>query len=344
MWTETTAAVPWTGRGFHCALVFDRKLWVLGGSPLNNEVWSTSSVLEGPWYQQPHVPWSPRAAHACAVHEVMTNATAGDVTRVKSLFLMGGWRETSLHDVWRMDADGRWTLLVDAAPWEARAWFSLVSFDSRTSGDVQLGPRLWVLGGGLVGKGVEKMYPFSDAWYTRNGLEWTAASSSATGISTAEWSLVDQSNAQVCLGKWGHSVVPWNRTVSRAYYCHESCRNEAGTISLASQAIPVCNPTDSLPEQPAQRTLLVNQSLITKTIYPDGCGLCNTDPNARYQNSTSVPTLLFVAGNAGVQKVNDVFQSSDGSAYNGVRVNMPLKKRDLRVQSNRIIVWSCSVV
>ncbi|KAG6610250.1 putative metal transporter [Phytophthora cinnamomi] len=46
--------------------------------------------------------------------------------------------------------------------------------------------------------------------------------------------------------------------------------------------------------------------------WTDGCGLCVTDPNARYENSTSVPTLFLLAGNVGVQKVNDVFRSSDG--------------------------------
>ncbi|KAL4152386.1 hypothetical protein PRNP1_009317 [Phytophthora ramorum] len=311
-WEESTAAVPWAGRGYHCSVVFDGQLWVLGGSPMNNEVWSTSSVLSGPWTQQSSVPWSPRAAHACTSHEIMTNTTEGDTSREEFIFLMGGWRDTSLHDVWRMNSDGKWELMKEAAPWEPRAWFSLVSFDSRTNGDVQLGPRLWVLGGGIVGNGIEKMYPFSDVWYTRDGVEWIAASSNASGISTAEWSMVTQSNAQVCMGKWGHSVVPFHRTVNRAYYCHTSCTNEEGTISLANQLIPVCNPSTTLPEIPAQHTVLLNNSMITKTIYPDGCGLCVTDPNARYQNSTTVPTLLLLAGNVGVQKVNDVFRSSDG--------------------------------
>ncbi|KUF97778.1 Ubiquitin-conjugating enzyme E2 2 [Phytophthora nicotianae] len=87
-----------------------------------------------------------------------------------------------------------------------------------------------------------------------------------------------------------------------------------GAMRLADQLIPVCNPSTTLPEIPAQHTVLVNNSMLTKTIYPDGCGLCKTDPNARYQNSTSVPTLILIAGNVGVQKVNDVFQSRDGTS------------------------------
>lgn len=60
----------------------------------------------GPWTQQLNVPWTPRAAHGCAAHTVVTNATLGDASRTTFLFLMGGWRETSLNDVWRMDAAG----------------------------------------------------------------------------------------------------------------------------------------------------------------------------------------------------------------------------------------------
>lgn len=242
------------------------------------------------------------------------NATVGDSTREEFLFLMGGWRDTSLRDVWRMDSSGNWEMMMESAPWEPRAWFPIVSFDSRTNGDVQLGPRLWVLGGGIVGNGIEKMYPFSDVWYTRDGVEWVEASSNSSGISTAEWSMLTQSNEEVCMGKWGHTVVPFYRTVDRAYYCHESCMNEEGTISLANQLIPVCNPSTTLPEAPVLRTILLNNSMITKTLYPDGCGLCVTDSNARYENSTSVPTLFLLAGNVGIQKVNDVFRSSDGSA------------------------------
>ncbi|GMF19161.1 unnamed protein product [Phytophthora fragariaefolia] len=216
-WTETTATVPWAGRGYHCSVVFNSKLWVLGGSPINNEVWSTPSILKGPWKQQNGVPWSPRAAHACAAHETM-DATVGDSSREEFLFLLGGWRDTSLRDVWRMDSSGEWEMLVESAPWEPRAWFSVVSFDSRTNGDVQLGPRLWVIGGGIVGNGIEKMYPFSDVWYSRDGLEWVEASSNSSGISTAEWSMLAQSNEEVCMGKWGHTVVPFYRTVGRACF------------------------------------------------------------------------------------------------------------------------------
>ncbi|KAG7399882.1 hypothetical protein PHYBOEH_007743 [Phytophthora boehmeriae] len=312
-WKESTATVPWAGRGYHCSVVFNSKLWVLGGSPMNNGVWSTSSVLTGSWEQQSNVPWTPRAAHSCATHEIVTNTTIGDASREKFIFLMGGWRETSLRDVWRMDSDGNWEMLLETAPWEARAWFSLVSFDSRTNGDVQLGPRLWVIGGGIVGKGIEKMHPFSDVWYTRDGVSWDAASSNSSGISTAEWSMLTQSNVEVCMGKWGHTVVPFHRNVDRAYYCQDSCTNEAGTISLAKQLIPVCNPTTTLPDPPVQRTILMNNnSMLTKTLYPDGCGLCMTDSKARYQNGTTLPALLLIAGNVGTQKVNDVFRSNDG--------------------------------
>lgn len=115
-WTESTAAVPWTGRGYHCSVVFDAKLWVLGGSPFNNEVWSTSSVLTGGWTQQQSAPWAPRAAHACAAHTVVANTTLGDTSRQEFLYLMGGWADASFNDVWRMDSDGTGRRCVGQRP------------------------------------------------------------------------------------------------------------------------------------------------------------------------------------------------------------------------------------
>uniref|UniRef100_K3W6L7 EGF-like domain-containing protein n=1 Tax=Globisporangium ultimum (strain ATCC 200006 / CBS 805.95 / DAOM BR144) TaxID=431595 RepID=K3W6L7_GLOUD len=316
-WTEATAlgAVPWTGRGYHCSVVFAKKLWILGGSPLNNDVWSATSVLEGgTWEQQQNVPWSPRAAHACASHTVMKNTTLGDASREEFLFVVGGWRETSKNDVWRMDAAGSWTQLTEAAPWKKRAWHSVVSFDSRTIGDVTLGPRLWLFGGGIVGSGITKMFPYSDVWFTRDGVEWFEASSDESGISTAEWSMVSTRDKDVCTGKWGHAVIAFRRMVDRAYYCSATCRNQDMTISHANQLIPVCNTATLLPDAPILRTILRGTSVTTVTLYPDGCGVCSSNTTAdRYVNATTVPALFVIAGNIGAQKVKDVFRSTDAS-------------------------------
>jgi hypothetical protein len=81
---------PWKGRGWHSATVFLGRLFVLGGSPLNNDVWSANitntSLYEHPsskhgiffqWMQ--HEPmnetiWSPRSGHvAVTQHRSILN-------------------------------------------------------------------------------------------------------------------------------------------------------------------------------------------------------------------------------------------------------------------------------
>lgn len=208
---------------------------------------------------------------------------------------------------------GTWTLLVEAAPWKKRAWHAVVSFDSRAVGDVELGPRLWLIGGGIIGRGITKMSPYSDVWFSRNGSDWYAASSDASGISTAEWSMMSTRDKGVCTGKWGHAVVAFHRTVPRAYYCSPACVTRANTTSLANQLIPVCNANKFLPDAPVLRTILRSGSSVsTVTLYPDACELCPGEAS-RYVNATKVPSLFVIAGNIGTQKVKDVFRSADGS-------------------------------
>ncbi|KAJ0407948.1 hypothetical protein ATCC90586_006320 [Pythium insidiosum] len=311
-WAQVDVAVPWPGRGYHCTVAFRGRLWVMGGSPLTNDVWSTPSLLAGAvWEQQRDVPWSPRAAHACAVHKVRLNESEGDSSDQDFVFLMGGWDETSRHDVWRMDDAGAWVRLLESAPWKKRGWHSIVSFDSRTHGDIIHGPRLWLLGGGIIGKGIEKMFPYTDVWFTRNGSTWQQASSDSSGISTAEWSIVSTRDSRVCLGKWGHAAVAFRRTVPRAYVCGDTCVNEHNNTRLAGQLIPVCKPETSLPSPPELRTVLKQNSVTTRTLYPDGCGLCFGEATDRYENTTSVPALYLIAGNVGSQKVKDIFVSDD---------------------------------
>ncbi|TMW60445.1 hypothetical protein Poli38472_000487 [Pythium oligandrum] len=320
VWTESAAAVSWVGRGYHCTVVFNNRLWIMGGSPLNNDVWSTSSVLNGGWTQQADVPWSPRAAHACTAHKVVGNVTIGETTIEEFVFLTGGWDETSLQDVWRMNKAGEWKQLLPIAPWKRRAWHSLVSFDSRTRGDIVLGPRLWLIGGGIIGKGVEKMFPYTDTWYTRDGVTWEQSSSDASGVSTAEWSMISTRDKQICMGKWGHVVVPFYRMVKRSFYCGATCQDETNTTSVANQIIPMCRPALDLPSPPVKRTVMVQNTVVLKTLYPDGCGYCNGTDADRYVNNTKVPALYLIAGNVGTQKVKDVFVSNDAMLceHNGV--------------------------
>ena len=46
-WEERESVAPWSGRAWHCSAVFNDKLWIMGGSPINNDIWYTSTLSTG---------------------------------------------------------------------------------------------------------------------------------------------------------------------------------------------------------------------------------------------------------------------------------------------------------
>ena len=64
-WTLAANPAPWTGRGSNGIVVYDNKLWVLGGTVFSeplyqftecNDVWSSSDGIN--WTNVlPHAPW-----------------------------------------------------------------------------------------------------------------------------------------------------------------------------------------------------------------------------------------------------------------------------------------------
>ncbi|CAN0381340.1 unnamed protein product, partial [Hapterophycus canaliculatus] len=86
----------WTGRGWHESSVFLDRLFVIGGSPLTNDVWAGDIVQDssGAWSfiweemaSGNEVPFSPRAGLAAAViQRPLVNSAFND-----TLFVMGGF-------------------------------------------------------------------------------------------------------------------------------------------------------------------------------------------------------------------------------------------------------------
>lgn len=153
--------VPWGPRALHYTVVFQDRIWVMGGQTMPGfapseevfyrDVWNTEDGIH--WSEiTPEEPcWSPRGMiGGAAVH------------RDRIWILGGGTYDTPqtpdrqfFNDVWSTDDGRTWTRHSERAPWDARQYHEVAAFDDR----------LWVLEGF---SGTNR----NDAWYSDDGLNW----------------------------------------------------------------------------------------------------------------------------------------------------------------------------
>ena len=153
--------VPWGPRALHYTLVFDNRIWVIGGQTVPQfadqelvfyrDVWNSEDGVH--WEQiQPEEPfWPQRGMIGCHV-----------VFNDRMWILGGGTYDTPqiperkfFNDVWS-SADGtHWDLHTDNAPWAPRQYHEVGVFDER----------MWV----LEGYGERNR---NDVWHSENGTDW----------------------------------------------------------------------------------------------------------------------------------------------------------------------------
>jgi hypothetical protein len=172
-WTHVNKErpVPWGPRALHYTLVFDDKIWVIGGQTMPHfatadkggqaaqatrfyrDLWNTTDGVH--WQKvEPKEPyWSARGMIG-----------GGVVFRGRMWVLGGGTYDTpefperQFHnDVWS-SADGvDWQRHVEHAPWHPRQYHDVAVFDDR----------MWVLEGYHQAGGNR-----NDVWYSSDGVTW----------------------------------------------------------------------------------------------------------------------------------------------------------------------------
>lgn len=146
---EATSAAAFLGRIDHASVVFNNKMWVIGGydgSSYRNDVWySTDGVL---WEQATEdAAFSPRKEHASVVFD-------------NKLWVIGGAVEgnpTRLNDVWYSNDGISWTLATANTAFPAVSGHSSVVFENK----------LWVFGGSVDSS------LFNNVWSSSDGIIWT---------------------------------------------------------------------------------------------------------------------------------------------------------------------------
>jgi len=161
-WEQVTAEAGWSPRLAAGLIVFDGKMWILGGTEnyyfgdqqsLKNDVWSSEDGKT--WTRvTEQAPWPARAYHAAVAHD-------------GKMWVMGGGNYVpeyaAHHDVWSSIDGKNWTRETAAAPWHERLWFSSVVYRDH----------IWVLGG--WSKIPDQNW--GDVWYSRNGRDWRSLKS-----------------------------------------------------------------------------------------------------------------------------------------------------------------------
>ncbi len=118
-WTQTTSSAPWSVRFGHSTVVFNGKMWVLGGSDAATgnkkaDIWSSPDGIN--WTSVTTVaPWGPRDAFTSLVFD-------------GKMWVLGGADNTIgiQNDVWSSLDGINWTQVVSSAPWPARYFHQTV--------------------------------------------------------------------------------------------------------------------------------------------------------------------------------------------------------------------------
>jgi hypothetical protein len=155
-WTQATANAGWSARYTHASVVFDNKMWVMGGcndndSNFYNDVWYSSNGVT--WTQATaNAGWSVRAVHTSVIFD-------------NKMWVMGGFDFSGNweNDVWYSTNGVNWIQATANAGWSARFGHTSVVFDNK----------MWVMGG------EDNTSNRNDVWYSTDGVNWTQATASA---------------------------------------------------------------------------------------------------------------------------------------------------------------------
>ena len=153
-WTRVIESASWSDRSYHASVVFDNKMWVLGGydgSSYLNDIWSSADGIS--WTQATaNAPWSDRRIHTSLVFD-------------NKMWVLGGHvGSIYLNDVWSSPDGITWTRATANAPWSDRIHHTSLVFDNK----------IWVLGG------YDASINNNDVWSSADGISWTQVTANAS--------------------------------------------------------------------------------------------------------------------------------------------------------------------
>lgn len=154
VWTQSSAAATGTARAGHRMVVFNSKIWVMGGASSLG-----GTLLTDVWNSTDGFTWA-----LVTASNFPTRTNFGIAALGSKIYVYGGSNGAgSYYNSVYSTTDGvTWTLETASPGWTAREKFGHCAFDSK----------IWAIGG-FGGDAV------NDVWYSANGSSWTQATASA---------------------------------------------------------------------------------------------------------------------------------------------------------------------
>ncbi len=128
-WTCVSRATPFSSRGGHSTVVYNNKLWVIGGIATSSDIWNTTDGKN--WFLVMNdAAFGSRGGHATVVFKNKLWVIGGIYVDDENNF-------HSLSDVWYSGDGKNWTMAVDKSSFFAGGGHSVVAFADE----------IWVIGG-----------------------------------------------------------------------------------------------------------------------------------------------------------------------------------------------------
>jgi len=150
-WTEVNNTAEFPARYVHSSVIFDNKMWVIGGydTDYRDDVWYSSDG--NVWYPSvQHAGFPARREHSSVVFD-------------NKMWVIGGLTGALKNDVWNSSDGITWKEATSSAVFSKRYSHSSVVFNNK----------MWVIGGTIGGGGLNDVYNSSD------GITWNVAKASA---------------------------------------------------------------------------------------------------------------------------------------------------------------------
>ena len=216
-WTEVVKKADWSNRLDHSSVVFDNKLWVLGGynpgqvkgDPYYEDVWSS---IDGENWEQviDDAPWKGRRGHTVTTFN-NGSEEAMYLTGGFSVDNESGYRQYE-NDIWKSTDGINWTLVKERTYPDRNSttdWFPRMNHSCVVANHGGT-DYLYIIGGSSMLEnhgGRYSMVYFNDVWRSVDGINWERLDNNDYGIRSGHACTVDQSNGKIYIQGGMHGVI-----------------------------------------------------------------------------------------------------------------------------------------